>query len=511
MITMLQALKGWSNSSIAFLRKHPLLQLVLAVALVRLAMLGTYPLMDTTEARYGDIGRMMAATNDWITPWFRPGVPFWGKPPLSFWCTALSFKLLGVNEFTARLPHWILGVLTGWLVWDLAVRRSLRQAVVAVSLLSGCLLFYFASGAVMTDMALTFGMTLSMWSFWLAVESPTQQSSGVQQRARWLFFVSMGWGLLAKGPLAIVLTALALGAWLFLAKPAAVRLAQLPWLRGLLLSALMAGPWYWAAEQKTPGFLDYFLIGEHIKRFLVPGWKGDLYGNAHIHAHGTIWLYLLYMLIPWTLLIPGYLLFSTGRFRVPRPEGSGLVWQDPAEKSWVIYLLCWGLAPAVLFTMASNIIMPYVLPGIPALALLGGTLLVRFDHRVVNQLLATGLWIVLIGSLAFVLIFPFTGYGERKSERSLIHAFQAHAAPGAKLVYLDTYPFSAGFYGNGAVSDVANVEALQQRLNQPDALFVALPNDPSPELDLLVHRRLRLIKAFRRHSLYEELPASSGG
>ena len=140
-----------------------------------------------------------------------------------------------------------------------------------------------------------------------------------------------------------------------------------------------------------------------------------------------------------------------------------------------------------------------------------GWVLVLFDHRVVNQLLATGLWIVLIGSLAFVLIFPFTGYGERKSERSLIHAFQAHAAPGAKLVYLDTYPFSAGFYGNGAVSDVANVEALQQRLNQPDALFVALPNDPSPELDLLVHRRLRLIKAFRRHSLYEELPASSGG
>jgi len=135
------------------LQANRLLALVLVVALVRLAMLGTYPLMDTTEARYGDIGRVMAESGDWITPWFRPGIPFWGKPPLSFWCTALSFKLFGVNEFTARLPHWILGVLGGWLVWDLAARRSIREAVIAVSLLTGCLIYYFSSGAVMTDMA----------------------------------------------------------------------------------------------------------------------------------------------------------------------------------------------------------------------------------------------------------------------------------------------------------------------------------------------------------------------
>jgi hypothetical protein len=155
--------------------------------------------------------------------------------------------------------------------------------------------------------------------------------------------------------------------------------------------------------------------------------------------------------------------------------------------------------------------MPYVLPGIPALALLGGTLQSRFHNRVVDRMLATGLWIVLIGSLAFLLIFPLTGYGDRKSERALVRSFQSHRSPNSQLVYLDTYPFSAGFYGNGAVSDVPTVTSLEQRLNRPDNLFVAIPKDTSPELDLLVHRRLRLVQPFRRYTLYQELPDQPGG
>jgi 4-amino-4-deoxy-L-arabinose transferase-like glycosyltransferase len=166
-IKSLESAKNFAASGLQWLRNQPLLLLVFAVALIRLAMLGSYPLMDTTEARYGDIGRMMAVQNDWITPWIRPGIPFWGKPPLSFWSTALSIKIFGINEFATRFPSWLLGMITGGMVWDMAVRRSHREAVITISLLSGCLIYYFASGAVMTDMALTMGMVLSKWGFWL--------------------------------------------------------------------------------------------------------------------------------------------------------------------------------------------------------------------------------------------------------------------------------------------------------------------------------------------------------
>ena len=500
-IKSLESAKNFAASGLQWLRNQPLLLLVFAVALIRLAMLGSYPLMDTTEARYGDIGRMMAVQNDWITPWIRPGIPFWGKPPLSFWSTALSIKIFGVNEFATRFPSWLLGMITGGMVWDMAVRRSHREAVITISLLSGCLIYYFASGAVMTDMALTMGMVLSMWGFWLGVQP--QQNSSVVIRGQWLFFVGLAWGLLAKGPLALVLIGLSLILWLILDRSYWKSVCKFPWIRGFGLTALISVPWYLAAEKKTPGFLDYFLIGEHIKRFLVPGWKGDLYGNAHVFSHGTIWLFLLYMIAPWTILIPLYLWVNRNQIFMDTSHLTDKI--KPDQKSWRVYLICWGLMPAIFFTFASNIIMPYVLPGIPALALLGGSYLKTANECVVDKILATGLSIILIGSLLFVVVFPFTGYGNRKSERPLIQAFMALKAPDSKLFYLGTHPFSAGFYGNGTVTDAETVAQLNNYLDKERNSFVAIPNGvSSSELSQL--KQLQMIQHFRRYSLYFQAP-----
>jgi len=496
------------------LQANRLLALVFVVALVRLAMLGTYPLMDTTEARYGDIGRMMAESGDWITPWFRPGVPFWGKPPLSFWCTALSFKLFGVNEFTARFPHWILGVLGGWLVWDLGARRSIREAVIAVSLLTGCLIYYVSAGAVSTDMALSLGLTLSMGSFWLAVQP--NQSPALKTRARWLFFLSLGWGLLAKGPIALVLAGLAIGAWLLASRSYWPEVRRLPWIRGSIFSLAVAAPWYWAAEVKTPGFLNYFFIGEHFKRFVVSGWQGDLYGSAHDYTRGTIWLMLLVMAIPWTILVPAFLKFGTNK-RHDRHE-SALTSNTNAKTSelaWRNYLLCWGLAPCVFFTFSGNILWPYVLPGIPALSLLGGYFLVRRDNKLIDSLLTTGLTTVLIMSLVFIVALPYTGHSERKSERSLVQYYQSlqsnGASNGTQLAYFGEPPYSASFYSNGSITSVKNITTLRDLMKQKNHIVIAISNDPEPELESLIKGNLRKLKTFRRYTLYTENLATQKG
>jgi len=489
------------------LQANRLLALVLVVALVRLAMLGTYPLMDTTEARYGDIGRVMAESGDWITPWFRPGIPFWGKPPLSFWCTALSFKLFGVNEFTARLPHWILGVLGGWLVWDLAARRSIREAVIAVSLLTGCLIYYVSAGAVSTDMALTLGLTLSMGSFWLAVQP--NQLPALKTRALWLFFLSLGWGLLAKGPLALVLAGLAIGAWLLASRSYWPEFRRLPLISGLIFSFAIATPWYWAAEVKTPGFLNYFLVGEHFKRFVVSGWKGDLYGSAHDYARGTIWLMLIVMLIPWTFLIPAFLKFGKGKHGCQQDLAVvNNASSKSSELAWRNYLLSWGLAPCVFFTLSGNILWPYVLPGIPALSLLGSYYLVRSDSKLIDRLLATGLTTILVISIAFIVVLPYSGHSERKSERSLVHYYQSHLDKGlpigTQLVYLGQLPYSASFYSNGTISSVPTESALLGLIEQNDHLIIAIGNDPDPAVTSLIKEHLIKVKAFRRYTLYTE-------
>lgn len=92
-----------------------LLLLLAAVLLIRLISMGAYPLMDTTEARYAEMSRKMLETNHWLVPQFDYGIPFWGKPPLSFWASAVTMKLGGVNEWSARLAPFLASLSMGLL------------------------------------------------------------------------------------------------------------------------------------------------------------------------------------------------------------------------------------------------------------------------------------------------------------------------------------------------------------------------------------------------------------
>ncbi|MDP5253157.1 MULTISPECIES: glycosyltransferase family 39 protein [unclassified Vibrio] len=325
---------------------------LIAVWLIRLLSLSAYPLMDTTEARYGEMARIMVETGNWITPQFDYGVPFWGKPPLFAWMSALGINTLGVNELAVRFPHWLLGLITvAMLAWF--ARRQGISGLKAAFVLSTSVIFTIASGAVMTDMALTFSLTLAMIGFYLAWH----------EHRHWTYvgFIGLAVGMLAKGPLVIVLMGLAILPWVVIVfgfRTGLKRLfTELPLIRGTLLMLVISVPWYVLAERATPGFLDYFIVGEHIKRFLVSGWQGDLYGTAHERLRGTIWLYALAGFMPWSLVLI---------YRLMNPKRSRQWWRFSAE---TLYYVLWGIAPMVLFTLAGNILPAYVLPGIPGLVL----------------------------------------------------------------------------------------------------------------------------------------------
>lgn len=137
--------------------------------------------------------------------------------------------------------------------------------------------------------------TLSMAAFRIAINNKSD-------RTIWgyLFFVGLAIGLLAKGPVALVMIGLPTFLWtLWRRKWSQVR-QQLPWVTGLLLMNLLSAPWYLLAEYKTYGFLEYFFVGEHWKRFMVRGCKGDLYGSAHAMPRGIIWLFWLLAAFPWS-------------------------------------------------------------------------------------------------------------------------------------------------------------------------------------------------------------------
>lgn len=344
------------------------------------------PLADTAEARYGEIARKMLETGDWITPQFSYGVPFWAKPPLSTWLSAFSMKLFGVNEFAARLPSLLLGFGMLWLVWQwLAARRGRDFALVAVTILAGLGLFFMAGGAVMTDSSLAFCTTLTMIAFWQALHTS-------QRYWGYLLFVGLGAGLLAKGPLVGVLTFMPIVPWVIARGNWREVWRRIPWFSGTLLMLAIALPWYLLAERKTPGFLAYFILGEHFGRFLNPGWTGDRYGNAHSEPLGTIWLYWLGAAFPWSLVIVARSKTLLQRRREWLADDEG----------FVSYLLWWSFVSIVFFTFSRNIIWTYALPALPAFAVLVAELLHRLDtgrgcDRLLRLSVATPLALLLVG------------------------------------------------------------------------------------------------------------------
>ncbi len=350
------------------LRRPACAMLIIALGMLglRLVSMAWVPYIDTTEPRYAEIARLMAESGDWITPWFEPGVPFWGKPPLSFWLQALSMKLFGLSEWVARFPAWVAAAVTLWPIHALArAWAGHRAAVAAVLVQLTCALPYIMAGAVLTDPFLALGTTLFMAGL-------------VLPRWHWRLLAAVGLatGLLAKGPLALVIVA----------GPAAICLLTYRrrvwpaislrgWLIGLVLVAALVVPWYVMAENKTPGFWNYFLLGEHLQRFLESGWTGDLYGTAHQRPLGHIWLDWLVATLPWSPLALALLMLS-----LRHVQGRAAL-QRVIRRPMTGYLIAWALFVPVFFMFSRNVLWTYVLPALPAFSILTGRALVILKLR----------------------------------------------------------------------------------------------------------------------------------
>ena len=322
---------------------------VLGILILRIVLVIFIPLLDKTEARYGEIARLMQQTQQWVVLQYDYGIPFWAKPPLSTWFSALSIEAFGVNEFAVRLPSYLLAILVILVVINATRTKGFSRYVLAFILLTTPE-FLIHTGVTSTDSALLLAIVLTMLSLWKTVNE--------DKRSVWsyLFFVGIGLGLIAKGPIIIIITGPPLFVWCLLEKGRFNRtFLRLPWLLGLPIVALIAVPWYWLAEKESPGFIDYFIVGEHFKRFTESGWSGDKYGFAKSQPLGMIWLFLIAFAFPW-IQIALIMIWKKRK----------TLWKDP----WVSFLLLWLFWSPIFFTISKNVIHTYVLPSTIPMALL---------------------------------------------------------------------------------------------------------------------------------------------
>ena len=479
---------------------------VVAVVALRTVTLGAYPLMDTTESRYAEIARKMLETGNWLTPQFDYGVPFWGKPPLSTWLSAISMAVFGVNEFAARLPSLAMLAGCGALVYALAAQRGGRdQALWTLALYAATAMVFVAAGAAMTDPALMLGTTLSMAGFWFAVNGPERH----RRTAGYVFFAGLCVGLLAKGPVAAVLVLLPVGAWTLRTRSLASAWQRLPWVSGSVLALALAGAWYWAAERATPGFLEYFFVGEHWKRFVEPGWTGDLYGAAHSHPRAWIWPLWIASALPWSVGA----LVAISRKGFWRRDALRAFAADP----WRVYFALWAVAPMVFFTPARNVLITYVLPGLPAFALLlgetwrpdggqrSGSLEGTILRPAVVRALAAGAAVPAVFVVGLVLLHGTLE--TQRSQKALVRAY-AMQRPGSEspLVYYHDRPDSAQFYALGAAQRARDAAALHAHVEAPTKDFFAIRDRDLASLAVADRARLEEVGSYGDFRLLRKAP-----
>ena len=420
--------------------------LFLSAVIIRVISLGLYPLMDTTEARYGEMARLMVETGNWLTPQFDYNVPFWGKPPLFTWMSATGIELFGVNEFAVRMPHWLAGVLAIGVTAFLANRLKI-DALVSSVVLATTGVFAISADAVMTDMALTLGMAVAMTGFYLCWLD-AERTSGASQKWGYFGFIGLAIGLLAKGPVAIVIFGLAVFPWMVIQHGIVGAFVELwkrfPLVKGSLLMLAIAVPWYVLAEQATPGFIDYFIVGEHFKRFVVSGWEGDLYGSAHDEPRGKIWLFWLSSAAPWSIVLP--LLFIR--------SGKSLKEVSQRYDGAMSFAMLWLISPMILFTFAGNILPAYVLPGVPALGILIAMLVKEQDQKWFKGVAAV-IPVLLVGAVVFLNL----GKADTRSDRAIFENIEAELPS----FYVGKRPFSGQFYSSGQALKVESDDEIQSQ------------------------------------------------
>jgi len=463
------------------------------IVLSRILLIIYLPLMDTTEARYANIALIMSKTKDWITPYFDYGVAYWGKPPLAFWFQAISYNIFGIHDFSPRIPSLIITLLTAYIIYKLMlVLKNKVTALWAIIIYFSSLLVYTLSGVVILDTYLTFATTLSFASFVMLLH-------GYKKYWGYLFFFGLGIGLLAKGPLAIVLVGGTIFIWiLFSFKKRIKSLLLLPWVSGLFLILLIALPWYILAENKTPGFLHYFIIGEHFDRFLVPGWKGDLYGTAHHRPKGTVWLMWLYCSLPWGLLGIWLVLknlFNKAKFKILLTQ---------LKTNEISFYVIWMLFPMLFFTMAANVTETYLLYGFPALGILFAIYYNDLNVIAIKQqrklFLISAVFVPLIGF--FGAFYVVKNAPKLKTEKFLIQKYYDLAKHNEPIYFLNGKEFSETYYMNKKVNIISFKELQQIANNTKKRYFIVVPNNN----DNLIEQNYKILYKSSRHTLFVNSP-----
>jgi 4-amino-4-deoxy-L-arabinose transferase-like glycosyltransferase len=322
--------------------------LFLAIIIFYLYGLGHLPLLGPDEPRYAQVAREMFERGDLVTPTLG-GHTWFEKPALLYWMMMLSYKLFGISEWSARLGPAVCGLLTILALWT--VGRRLQHGEWSFLIPATCF------GMIVFARAASFDIVISMTTAWSLCLFLHQELTANRRNKQLLlagFYGFVGLALLAKGLVGVVIP-FGVVTFYYLVRrrwPHKSVVVSLLW--GIPLALGVSSLWYGPVIARHGwSFVDEFFIQHHFTRFV---------SNKYHHPQ-PFWFFpviALMLVVPWS----GFLI--DGLMRVRRWEWRST---DPVN-SVRVFSFVWLLLPILFFSMSGSKLPGYILPVLPAAALL---------------------------------------------------------------------------------------------------------------------------------------------
>jgi 4-amino-4-deoxy-L-arabinose transferase-like glycosyltransferase len=344
--------------------RKQILALIGSWGIIYVASCGFPPaLLDDADTVHAEAAREMAESGDWVTLHANK-IRYLEKAPLMYWSVALSYKLLGVSEFSSRLPIALaaLGLMLATMLLGTFAFGE-KAGFYSALCIGTCVGIYLFTRVLWPDVILTLFITMAFFCFLRAIEDP--------RRSRFAYGIYFfgALGVLTKGLIGAVFPAIIVVAYVLIVGEVR-KLAQLRLFTGALLFLAVAAPWHIAAGLSNPaslmtstphpgqgrGFFWFYFMNEHLLRYIGKRYPADydtvrlpLFLGLHV-----VWLF------PWSFFLPLAIKEIPHRLRNLNSDGR-----------ITLFLVVWA-ALVIIFFCFSTTQEYYTMPAYPAFALLIG-------------------------------------------------------------------------------------------------------------------------------------------
>lgn len=317
--------------------------LALGCGLMFFVNLGAAALFEPDEGRNAERAREILLLGNWAIP-HENFLPALDKPIFFYWLIAISYKLFGISEWSARLPSALAAIACLVILYRFVrASRSHWESFASVLILATSVQFFMFARIVIFDMTLTFFTSVALFEFYRM--ATTQNQSEPLWRSL-IMYAALALATLVKGPIGIAIPGMVIFFYLLLARKWRL-LKEIHLMLGALVFCAIVVPVYLWAEFKNPGYLQYFLWEENLLRFFTPHFQ-----------RGQPWYYFFLVIavgfLPWSVLIPSVVTAH---------------WKKKLEDR-DLFLILWIALPLLFFSLSSSKLPHYVLPIFPPLAIL---------------------------------------------------------------------------------------------------------------------------------------------